>query len=119
MKTVVEVTDMKTVQKLANIVRLWYFFLESLYLVCADPSQTAEIAKHAERAGLVSENASRKMEKWMLGSENWTCWFPKTNMLMSANGHVARREHPNFGCFNPTALNLWRLHLFRLNWDWT
>ena len=26
MKTVVEVTDMKTVQKLANIVRLWYFF---------------------------------------------------------------------------------------------
>jgi len=57
--------------------------------------------------------------KWMLGSENWKCWFRKTHMLMSANGYVARREHPNFGCFNPTALNLWRLHLFRLNWDWT
>ena len=71
MKTVVEVTDMKTVQKLANIVRLWYFFLESLYLVCADPSQTAEIAKHAERAGLVSENG---------------CWCRKTGIACEALG---------------------------------
>jgi hypothetical protein len=73
MKTVVEVTDMKTVQKLANIVRLWKDSLESLYLVCADPSQTAEIAKHAERAGLVSENG---------------CWCRKTGMLVSENGNV-------------------------------
>ena len=74
MKTVVEVTDMKTVQKLANIVRLWYFFWKVFTWFA--PTQARQLRLQSMQKG---QGWCRKTD---VGVGKLECWCRKTEMLV-------------------------------------